>query len=115
MTASMTRTSLRPLLGSLAVTLLVWATVGPWAAIGAAVLLVWDVWAAPSRKVLTTATVALLVALPVVWLLGSSLPLSPPTPRLQDNVAAHQLGGLAIWMLAVAVWRDISPLERSRP
>lgn len=77
-------------------------------------LLLWDLVAGPSRKVLATASVVLLFALPLVWLFGSSLPLSPPSPRLQDNVAAHQLGGLAIWLLFVAAWRDVSPLERSQ-
>lgn len=90
--------------------LLVLVTVGVWAAVGAAMLLVWDRLLAPGRKILATATVGLLVALPFVWLVGSGLPLSPPSPRLQDNVAAHQLGGLAIWMLCVAAWLDTSPL-----
>lgn len=114
MSATKRRASVGSVLGGVVVTLLVWLTVGKWAAVAAAVLLLWDVVAAPSRKVLATASVALLVALPLVWLLGSSLPLSTPSLRLQDNVAAHQLGGLAIWMLFVAAWRDVSPLERSQ-
>ncbi|MEO7268146.1 MAG: hypothetical protein ABIW49_02940 [Knoellia sp.] len=98
----------RPALASGLVTLLVWATVGSWAALGALLLLVANWVAGPDRKVAATATVALFVALPFAWLAGSGLPFSPPAPRLQDNTSAHQLGGLAIWMLCVAVWLDIS-------
>lgn len=90
------------------VTLLVWATVGSWAALGALLLLVANWVAGPDRQVVATATVALFVALPCAWLAGSGLPLSPPAPRLQDNTTAHQLGGLAVWMLCVAVWLDVS-------
>ncbi|WP_353953642.1 hypothetical protein V6K52_09605 [Knoellia sp. S7-12] len=108
------RPRLRTALGCAAITVLVWATVGGWAALGAGALLVYDRVFAPDRRFLATATVILLMAIPVVWLLGSSIPLDSPSTRLQDNTAAHQLGGLAIWMLCVAAWLDISPLEREQ-
>lgn len=114
MSPRLTRPSLPSLVGSVVVSLLVWVTVGVWAASAAVVLLVWDQLSAPGREVLANAALGLVILIPVVWLLGSTLPLSPPSPRLQDNVAAHQLGGLAIWMLCVAAWRDISPLERAQ-
>lgn len=107
------RLPLRALLLGVVVSLLVWVTVGAWAALGAAVLLVGNLLVSPSRRILATSAVMMFVALPLVWLLGSTLPLSPPSPRLQDNVAAHQLGGLALWMLFVASVHDVSFLKGS--
>ena len=95
-----------------ALSVLVWLTVGPWAAAGALVLLVADWVLTPAHKVLASAAVALFAAIPLVWLLGSTLPLASPVPRIQDNPAAHQLGGLAVWTLAFAAAVDYLPKKK---
>lgn len=91
----------------------VWATVGWMAALMALLLLVLDraVW--PDRRVLPTAAVVLLVAVPFAWFLGSSLPLFPPSPRLNDNLLAHHVGGLAIWVLFLAAVVDVLSARRN--
>ncbi|EAP99252.1 hypothetical protein JNB_03750 [Janibacter sp. HTCC2649] len=114
MKALLASLSWRWVLGAGILACLVWLTVGIWAALGAVLLLVWDRWISPGRKVLANATVVLFVAIPVVWLLGTGVALNLPSQRLQDNVAAHQLGGLAMWMLCVAVLLDLKPRERAQ-
>lgn len=89
----------------------VWATVG-WVAAGLAlVLLVADRLLLPGRKVLPTAAVVLLAAVPVAWFLGSSLPFIPPATRLNDNLVAHHLGGLAVWTLFLAAAVEVTLRE----
>ncbi|GGB67657.1 hypothetical protein N798_14510 [Knoellia flava TL1] len=89
----------------------VWATVGWVAAVAAVLLLVADRLVWPGRRILATAAAALVVAVPVVWFLGSSLPLFPPSVRLNDNLLAHQLGGLAVWTLFLAACVEVVPRE----
>lgn len=89
----------------------VWFTVGWIPALLALALLVADRVVRPGSHVLATAGVVLLVCLPLVWFLGSSLPLYPPAPRLNDNLLAHQLGGLALWTLFLAACVEVVPRE----
>ena len=89
----------------------VWATVGWVAAATAVLLLVADRLVWPGRRVLATAAAVLVVAVPVVWFLGSSLPLFPPSTRLNDNLLAHQLGGLAVWTFFLAACVEVVPRE----
>lgn len=60
-----------------------------------------------SRALLTAAAVLLAAVVPV-WFLGSSLPLSAAATRVQDNVLVHGLAGVAVWLLSVAVVRDVT-------
>jgi len=85
----------------------VWATVGWVAAATAVLLLVADRLLWPGRRVLSTAALVLLAAVPVAWFLGSSLPLFPPSTRLNDNLVAHHLGGLAVWTLFLAACVEV--------
>lgn len=98
-----------------ALTGLVLLTVGAWAALGAALVLAADAFLPRERRVLGTAAVVLFAAIPLVWLLGSTLPLAPPVPRIQDNWVAHQLGGLAVWTLVCAAAADHLPTMKGAP
>ncbi|GAA4121509.1 hypothetical protein GCM10022415_24370 [Knoellia locipacati] len=89
----------------------VWATVGWVAAVVALLLLVGERVVRPGGRVLATAAVVLLVAVPVAWFLGSSLPLYPPATRLNDNLVAHHIGGLAIWVHFLAACVEVRPGE----
>lgn len=89
----------------------VWSTVGWVAAVAAVLLLVADRLLWPGRRILATAAVGVLVAVPVAWFLGSSLPLFPPSTRLNDNLVAHHLGGLAVWTLFLAACVEVVPRE----
>lgn len=90
----------------------VWSTVGWVPAIVALFLIVGErVWR-PDAHVLATAAVVLLALVPVAWFLGSSLPLFPPSLRLNDNLVAHQTGGLAIWTLFFAACVEVRSRER---
>lgn len=80
----------------------VWASVGWLPGIVVLLLIVGERLVKPDGHVLATAAVALLVSVPALWFLGSSLPLFPPSARLNDNLVAHQVGGLAIWTLFLA-------------
>jgi hypothetical protein len=60
----------------------------------------------PDRPVVASAAVVCLVALPILWFVGSSLPFTPAAPRIRDNTWAHQVGGLAVWLLFIAAWKD---------
>jgi hypothetical protein len=66
----------------------------------------------PKSHVLSTVAVLLLVAVPIAWFLGSSLPLFPPASRLNDNVVAHHLGGLAVWVLFLAACVEVRTGEK---
>lgn len=94
--------------------ILVLLTVGTWAAGGAAVLLGADMVIHPRRSLLGNAAVLLFAAIPLVWLLGSTLPLAAPVPRIQDNGLAHQLGGLAAWTLVFAAVAEHPSTKRDR-
>lgn len=96
------------LLWTLAASVAVAVTVGPVAAVLVAVLLLAD-RARTGRHILANAAVVALLAVPVAWFAGSSLPLVPPAARLQDNVWAHQVAGLAVWLLFIAAWADRRP------
>ncbi|KGN32687.1 hypothetical protein N802_17155 [Knoellia sinensis KCTC 19936] len=98
----------------LVVAICVWGTVGWLPAIVVLVLLVAERVIRPGSHVLSTAAVVLLAAIPVAWFLGSSLPLYPPAPRLNDNTLAHQLGGLAIWTLFLAACVEVNPEESDK-
>lgn len=107
MTTSSTTPSGREVLLWLAAALGVWATVGWVPAFVALALLVADRVLRPDDHVLATAALALLAAVPVLWFVGSSLPLWPPSTRLDDNVLAHQVGGLAVWTLFLAACVEV--------
>lgn len=89
----------------------VWVTVGWIPALVALVLLGGDRVLWPGRRVLATAAVVLVAAVPLAWFLGSSLPLYPPSTRLNDNLLAHQVGGLAIWVMFLAAVVEVRPRE----
>jgi hypothetical protein len=59
-------------------------------------------------------TVALLVvvAVPLLWFAGASGDFNASAARIQQNVLAHQVGGLAVWLLAVAVFRDVAATRK---
>lgn len=80
-----------------------WATVGTWAA--AAVALVCLVASRP-RTQLTVAAVLLAAVVPL-WFAGSTLPLDQAAVRVEDNTLAHAVAGAALWLLSVAVVRDV--------
>ena len=61
-------------------------------------------WRQP--RLLSLAAFAAMVLVPLTWFAGSGLPLSPPAPRIQDNTLAHHVGGLAVWLMFVAVVLD---------
>ena len=89
----------------------VWVTGGWVAALVALLLLIGERVLRPGGRVLATAAVVLLVAVPVAWFLGSSLPLFPPSSRLNDNLFAHHLGGLAVWTLFLAACVEVRSPE----
>lgn len=89
----------------------VWFTVGWLPALVVVALLVIERVVRPGTHVLANSGVALLVLVPIAWFLGSSLPLFPPATRLNDNLLAHQLGGLAIWILFLAACVEVRPRE----
>ncbi|WP_427383067.1 hypothetical protein [Janibacter sp. G56] len=93
----------------------VWATVGPAPAVLMGGLLLAHWWAGPKRRLLSTAAVVLVISLPVLWFLGSSVPLTPPATRISDNLVAHQAGGLAIWTLFLAAWVEVRSGESDAP
>lgn len=68
----------------------------------------------PQRRLLSTAAVVVLAVVPIAWFAGSSLPLSPPAPRIQDNELAHQVGGLGVWLLFLAALFDHVSQEEVR-
>lgn len=93
---------------------LVAITVGwPAAAVAALAVAVDRRW--PQRRVLAWSAVAALAVLPAAWWWGSSLPLSPPAARLQDNALAHELAGLGVWLLVGAVASDLTRDRHRRP
>lgn len=57
-------------------------------------------------RLLAVAALAATVLVPIMWFAGSDLPLSTPAPRIQDNALAHQVGGLAVWLMFLAVVLD---------
>ena len=59
-------------------------------------------------RTLLTASAVLLTAVVPMWFLGSSLPLSAAATRVQDNALVHGLAGVAVWLLSVAVVRDVA-------
>lgn len=68
-----------------------------------------------TRRLLTAAAVLLACVVPV-WFLGSSLPLSEAASRVQDNDLVHGVAGVGVWLLSVAVVRDVStPTPRKDP
>ena len=103
-----TRPALAEMLLWLLAALAVWATVGVVASIVVLALLIAERRLLPGRRVLATAAVALLAAVPAAWFLGSSLPLFPPATRLNDNLLAHHLGGLAVWTLFLAAVVEVT-------
>lgn len=111
MTMDRSRRRALEVLAWLVAALAVWATVGSVPAIVALLLIVGERVVRPDGHVLATAAVVLLALVPVAWFLGSSLPLFPPSLRLNDNLVAHQLGGLAIWTLFLAACVEIHPRE----
>lgn len=108
------RASLEVLLWS-AASAAVWATVGEVAAIVVLALLVTERRLLRGRRVLATSAVVLLAAVPAAWFLGSSLPLFPPAARLNDNLLAHHLGGLAVWTLFLAAIVEVTLREGEQP
>ena len=84
----------------------IYFTVGTVPAVLAMGILLADRYVFPDRRLVASAAVGVLVVLPFVWFLGSSLPLMPPAPRIRDNAWAHQLGGLAVWLLFISPWVD---------
>lgn len=96
------------MLWALVATVAVAVTVGPLAATLVAALLLAE-RARAGRHVLANAAVVALLAVPVAWFAGSSLPLVPPAARLQDNDWAHQIAGVAVWLLFLAAWSDRRP------
>lgn len=89
----------------------VWATVGLSPALAVVALLVARA-AAPGRRVMSTAAVALMALVPLAWFAGSTLPLWPPVTRLSDNVVSHQLGGLAVWVVFLAACLETGGEDR---
>ena len=80
-------------------------TAGPWPAVaGTLVCLV----VGRRGRSLLTASAVLLAAVVPVWFLGSSLPLAAAATRVQDNALVHGLAGVAVWLLSVAVVRDVA-------
>lgn len=86
---------------------LVWWTVGPVAAGGVLAVLVLDWVVLPGRRVLAFASVTAMLLVPVAWSGGSLMPLWPAVARAKDNLIAHQVGGLALWLLFLTVVVDV--------
>ena len=80
----------------------VWITVGWIAALLALGFVGADRAFRPGERVLAHAALWLTLITVVLWIFGSSLPLMPAGPRLNDNQLAHQCGGLAIWAIFLA-------------
>jgi hypothetical protein len=91
------------LLPAVVVAVGVWSTVGGWAALGAG--LVCLVVARP-RAQLTIAAVLLAAVVPL-WFAGSTLPLDQAATRVRDNTLAPAVAGAAVWLITVAVVRDV--------
>lgn len=89
-----------------AAALAVWLTVGLVASVAAGVLVALQRLGPQERRIVATAAVIAMMLLPVAWFAGSVLPLFPPATRIQENSLAHQLGGLAMWLLFLAVVLD---------
>lgn len=106
------RRAIRPILTGLAIVAAVGVTVGPVPAVLASLLWLGN-RVLPGRHILANAAVVALIAVPVVWFAGSSLPLVPPAARVQDNIWAHQTAGLAVWLLFFATWLERTPEDRS--
>jgi hypothetical protein len=81
-------------------------TVGWAPALLAVGILLLDRFVLPGRHLVATCAVVALGCLPILWFAGSSLPLMPPSARIQDNTWTHQMGGLAVWLVFVAAWID---------
>ena len=92
-----------------------WVTVGGVVALLVLLLLVGERVVRPGGRVLATASVVLLVLVPLAWFLGSALPLDPPAARLNDNLVAHHLGGLAVWVLFLAACVEVHQSEGDTP
>ena len=93
------------LVGTLVAGLGVLLTVGPVpAALAALVALTLG---RSTRRLLTAAAVLLAAVVPV-WFLGSSIPLAEAATRVQDNDLVHALAGVGVWLLSVAVVRDVA-------
>lgn len=84
----------------------VWFTVGPLSAVAAPLIVAVDRRISAERRLLATSAVVALTLVPVLWFVGTGLPLTPPAARIQDNVLAHEVGGLAVWLLFLAVLLD---------
>lgn len=87
-------------------TVALWLTVGLVTGIIAGILVVLDRLVLPGRHVLATSAVVALALIPILWFVGSELPLSPPALRIQDNAVAHHIGGLAVWLLFLSAVTD---------
>lgn len=96
----------RPPVLTLLAAVAVLTTVGAPAAVAVTLLFLLDQYWGGHRHVLADAAILGLLLLPAVWFLGSSEPLFPPAPRIEDNAAAHQIGGAVVWLLALAVMTD---------
>jgi len=83
--------------------LVVGLTVGMVPGVIAGALVLVDQILLPGRSLLATSAVVALGLVPILWFVGSELPLSPPAVRVQDNVAAHHAAGLAIWLMFLTV------------
>ncbi|MDN5715805.1 MAG: hypothetical protein L0G89_01080 [Janibacter sp.] len=91
----------------------IFVTVGGVAAFVAMIVLALDRAVLPARRVLGTFAVVAFALVPLLWFAGSTLPLDPPIPRIQANAAAHQAGGVAVWMLFLTVCFTLRPHEGS--
>lgn len=88
---------------TLVVSLSVLATVGGLAACVVGSLLILDLVSRRSQHLLANAALVALLLLPAIWFIGATGPLYPPAPRIQANTLAHQIGGAAVWLMALAV------------
>lgn len=105
-----TRTPLQeaaPVLVAVVTAPAVWWTVGPIAAGLVLAVLVLDWAVLPGRRILGSAAVMAMVLLPIAWSAGSGLPLYPAVPRAQENLLAHHVGGVAIWLVFLSVLVDV--------
>lgn len=91
----------------------VWWTVGPIAAGVVAGLLAIDRFVFPGLPVFRIAAVAVMGLVPFAWFAGSTLPLFPAVPRIQDNVLAHNVAGLAVWLLFLGALWGVVAQDRS--
>lgn len=84
----------------------VFLTVGlPAAVVGAAIVLIDGLlrWHHRFTGLMALATACLV---PVLWFVGSGLPLWPPPPRIQENWVVHEAAGLTLWLLFLSVMTE---------